>query len=313
VSNYELLKQVGKGGFSRVILARQRSSGRLCAMKVISIEELQAHGKFTQVALERRILKHLSHAFICPFIEGFRTQKFLHFVLEFCPAGELFFHLSKNKRFGEAEACEITAEIVLALEHLHSHDIIYRDLKPENVLVDFHGHVKLTDFGLCKQLRSKNDFSKSLCGSPEYVSPEMLITGKHSRMVDFYQLGALLYELLTGLPPLYSHDKTTMFKQIAIDEPAYPSYLSPSAKSLLRGLLQKKPEQRLGYAQGFSEVKYSAFFSRIDWQKLPLKERAGPLRPRLNGFYFDSEYVEELSAQQIEEMSLKWSVGPARQ
>lgn len=128
-------------------------------------------------------------------------------MLEFCPAGELFFHLSQHKKFVEDEARIIIAEIVLALEHLHKHNIMYRDLKPENVLVDFYGHIKLTDFGLCRQLKTKADLSRSLCGSPEYISPEMLMTGKHSRMVDFYQLGALLYELLTGLPPLYHEDK----------------------------------------------------------------------------------------------------------
>ena len=128
----------------------------------------------------------IKHPFICHFVEAFRTQKYLHFVLEFCPAGELFFHLSRQKKFAEDEARIVIAEIVLALEHLHANNIMYRDLKPENVLVDFYGHVKLTDFGLCRQMRTQAELSRSLCGSPEYISPEMLQTGKHSRMVDFY-------------------------------------------------------------------------------------------------------------------------------
>lgn len=110
----------------------------------------------------------------------------MHLVLDFCPAGELFYHLSKQKKLGEADAKIIIAEIILALEHLHKYNITYRDLKPENIIVDFNGHVKLTDFGLCKQRLHKDDISKSLCGSPEYICPEMLNTGVHTRMVDFY-------------------------------------------------------------------------------------------------------------------------------
>ena len=140
--------------------------------------------------LERNILLNLKHPFIVDFVEAFRTQKFLHLVLEFCPAGELFYHLSKRKKFSEEDARVIIAEVILAVEHLHKHRITYRDLKPENVLVDFRGHIKLTDFGLCKQPKAtpNGDDAQfhSLCGSPEYISPEMLNTGVHSRMVDFY-------------------------------------------------------------------------------------------------------------------------------
>ena len=117
---------------------------------MISIEELISQGKFQQTNLERKILHELANPFIVEFVEAFRTQKYLHLVLEFCPAGELFYHLSKRKKFSEVDARVIIAEIILAIEHLHSHGITYRDLKPENVLVDFRGHIKLTDFGLCK-------------------------------------------------------------------------------------------------------------------------------------------------------------------
>ena len=138
----------------------------------------------------------------------------------------MFYHLSKQKRFNEKEAKVIIAEIILAIEHLHNNNITYRDLKPENVLVDFRGHIKLTDFGLCKKRESLNDLNKSLCGSPEYICPEMLNTGEHTRMVDFYQIGALLYELLTGLPPSYSHDKKLMFEKIAKEDVRMPMHLS---------------------------------------------------------------------------------------
>ena len=179
----------------------------------------------------------LQHPFIVDFIEAFRTQKFLHLVLEFCPAGELFYHLSRKRKFNEDDSRLIISEIILAIEHLHKHNITYRDLKPENILVDFRGHIKLTDFGLCKKRVNKTDSSRSLCGSPEYICPEMLNTGVHTRMVDYYQIGALLYELLTGLPPNYSNDKKEMFDQIASEEVKYPAFLSIHAKDLLTKLL----------------------------------------------------------------------------
>ena len=121
----------------------------------------------------------------------------------------------------------------MALEYLHQRDIIYRDLKPENILVDFNGHVKLTDFGLCRKNFKRRDRSNSLCGSPEYICPEMLNSGEHSRMLDFYQVGALLYELLTGLPPNYSEDRTKLFTNIAKENPNYPTFLSKDAVNLL--------------------------------------------------------------------------------
>ena len=147
-------------------------------------------------------------------------------MLEFCPAGELFYHLSQKKIFKEDEARLIIAEVILAIEYLHQRDIIYRDLKPENILVDFNGHIKLTDFGLCKRNFKKRDRSNSLCGSPEYICPEMLNSGTHSRMLDFYQVGALLFELLTGLPPNYSSDKKILFANIAYKTPEFPKHLS---------------------------------------------------------------------------------------
>lgn len=188
----------------------------------------------------------------------------------------------------------IIAEVILAIEHLHEHRITYRDLKPENVLVDFQGHVKLTDFGLCKKRTNENDLNSSLCGSPEYICPEMLNTGNHTRMVDFYQIGALLFELLTGLPPNYSNDKQQMFERIANEKVQVPAHVSPAARLILTGLLEKDPERRLGFENGFSDLKRNAFFDDLNWDRLLQRSRYGPLKPHLSGYYFDKEFVKEL-------------------
>jgi len=180
---------------------------------------------------------------------------YLHLVLEFCAGGELFLLITKNRRFAEPIAKFYFAEILLSIEHLHSQNIMYRDLKPENVLIDLDGHVRITDFGLSKDCFGPRERAKSFCGSPEYMSPDMLNQESHTRMVDLYSLGALLYELLTGLPPFYSDNRDEMYHNIVHREISFPRYLSPEAVRLLRGLLAKDPEKRLGARGAFEEVK----------------------------------------------------------
>ena len=156
-------------------------------MKIMHKEKIKKQNRVKQVMVERNLLLKIDrHPFIVRIEDAFQTQHYLHLVLEFCPGGELFFHLLKKRRFSETNARLIIAEIILALEHLHSQDIVYRDLKPENVLVDLDGHIKLTDFGLCRANFTKQDLSQSLCGSPEYMCPEMLESGTHSTSIDYY-------------------------------------------------------------------------------------------------------------------------------
>lgn len=147
---------------------------------------------------------------------------------------------------------------------MHGKQVIYRDLKPENILIDIDGHIKLTDFGLSKVLMSKTMLTHSFCGSPEYMSPEMLIGIGHSRAVDFYSLGALLYEMLTGLPPFYDSNKEIMYTRIQTENINYPSYLTPQAKSLITQLLIKEPQKRMGSLRGFEEIKAHPWCSKIN-------------------------------------------------
>merc|ERR1712187_250601 len=152
----------------------------------------------------------------------FQTPKKLYFVLEFCPGGELFFHLSRAGRFSEGRCRFYSCEILLAIEYLHRLNIVYRDLKPENILLDADGHVKLTDFGLSKEGIQDNFSAKSMCGTPEYLAPEILDKEGHGKAVDWYSLGALMFEMLTGLPPYYTKDRDKLFERIRCGELAYP-------------------------------------------------------------------------------------------
>lgn len=196
-------------------------------------------------------------------------------------------------RFTEDQAKFYFGEILLGLEYLHKNDIIYRDLKPENVLLDLDGHVRLTDFGLSKDKIARDDVTFTFCGSPEYISPEMLTTGGHTRTVDFYSLGALLYEMLTGLPPFYDKNKSVMFYKIQNEELKLPNYISQQARSLLSALLNKNPSKRLGAFRGAEEIKSHPWCANINWSHLLHKKIIPPFRPNLRSSNFDVEYTSK--------------------
>lgn len=213
-------------------------------------------------------------------------------VLDFCPGGELFYHLSKNGKLEEDIARFYFWEVLLALEYLHTNGIIYRDLKPENILINEEGHVILTDFGLSKTGFKRHTLSYSFCGSPEYMSPEMLEETGHGFSMDIYALGALLFEFLTGLPPHYSQDRDQLFHNIMNEELVIPDFLSEESKDLLLKLLHKDPFERLGAIKGISEIKLHKFCEPIDFEALAEKRYIPPFIPDINEWYFDTKYLE---------------------
>jgi len=184
-------------------------------------------------------------------------------VLDYVNGGELFFHLKKEGKFSEDRVRLYSAEIASALLHLHSFDIVYRDLKPENILLDSAGHICITDFGLSKEIKQEEG-TQTFCGTPEYLAPEVLKGAGHGCPVDWWSLGTLIYEMLTGLPPFYSQNINIMYQKILHGELRFPPYISEDAVSLLEGLLERDPEARL---QG-EAIKSHPFFADIDWQDL---------------------------------------------
>jgi len=166
------------------------------------------------VLRERNILAQLTSPYLIKLHYAFQTRNYYCLVIDLCTGGELFYYLQKYQVFKMANAKLLIAEVVCALEFLHQNNILFRDLKPENILVDESGHIKLTDFGLCKTNFGRDDFTNSFVGSPEYMSPEILLEKSYSYSVDFFTLGTLLYEMVVGIPPFYNEDKIRMYRDI---------------------------------------------------------------------------------------------------
>merc|ERR1740116_291690 len=208
------------------MLVRHQQDGEVYAMKMLRKENVVRRNQVEHTKAERNVLEAVSHPFIVSLHYAFQTPKKLYFVLEYCAGGELFFHLSRAARFTETRAKFYIVELLLAIQYLHGLNIIYRDLKPENVLLSSFGHVKLTDFGLSKEGVEDNFSAKTMCGTPEYLAPEILNKQGHGKAVDWYSLGALLFEMLTGLPPFYTKDRNKLFDRIRNAELKYPAHMS---------------------------------------------------------------------------------------
>lgn len=216
------------GSFGKVFLVRDKSNGTLYAMKVLRKDYIIKKNQIEHTKTERSVLgRAVHHPYIVGLNMAFQTADKLFLVLDYCPGGELFFHLGKVGRFPEERARFYAAQITLALEYVHKMDVIYRDLKPENVLLDQNGNVRLTDFGLSKEgVSDHSTGANSFCGTPEYIAPEVLRREGHGRAVDWWSLGALLYEMITGLPPFYSRNRETMFEKIMKAELNFPQQIS---------------------------------------------------------------------------------------
>ena len=246
-----------------------KRTGEVLAMKVLHKDAVLQRNQMEHTKAERHILQAVQHPFLVGLRYAFQNEAKLYMVLDYLNGGELFFHLKQARRFDEPRARFYTAEITLALGHLHSLGIIYRDLKPENILLDSEGHLRITDFGLAKEEISDNNSAQTFCGTPEYLAPEILLSKGHGRAVDWWSLGTLLYEMLSGLPPFYDQNLNAMYKKILHNELRFPSFFSASSKDLLTKLLDRDPEKRLGSSSDdVEDLKVHNFFSAIDWDTL---------------------------------------------
>jgi serine/threonine protein kinase len=298
LDSFHIIKVIGKGSFGKVFLVRHKARKTLHALKVLKKDFIIRKNQVEHTKTERSVLGYINHPYIVGLTMAFQTSDKLFFVLDYCAGGELFFHLGKLGRFPEDRAKFYAAQITLALEYVHNLGVIYRDLKPENVLLDDKGNIRLTDFGLSKEgVRGHSSGASSFCGTPEYIAPEVLKRQGHGRAVDWWSLGALLYEMISGLPPFYSRNRETMFDKIMKAEITFPQQMSMDAKDILSKLLVRDPQQRLGSGEGdAAELKAHPFFRDIDWATLATGTVIPPWAPMVNGSLDTSQFDEEFTS-----------------
>lgn len=282
--DFEPLMCLGKGTFGTVLLVRHAITGKLYAQKQFRKASITVHKKLVeQTKTERMILESVNrHPFVVKLYYAFQDHEKLYLILEYAQGGELFTHLAAERMFSEDVAAFYMAEMVLALEHLHQNvGVIYRDLKPENCLLDAEGHLLLTDFGLSKVAVDEEDRCNSSLGTIEYMAPEVIQGKPYGKACDWWSLGALGFDLLTGSPPFKANNHAKIQEKIIKQKLVLPYFLGPDAKDLLTRLLRKEPSKRLGchMPKDLQTIKQHRFFRKIDWKALERRELEPPIKP----------------------------------
>ncbi|CAK7242120.1 MAG: hypothetical protein STHCBS139747_003598 [Sporothrix thermara] len=329
--DFEPLRCLGKGSYGTVLLVKQNSTGRLYAQKQFKKASLVVHKKLVeQTKTERQILESVNrHPFVVKLYYAFQDREKLYLILEYGQGGELFTHLSSERMFTEATAAFYMAEMALALSHLHDTlGVVYRDLKPENCLLDAEGHLLLTDFGLSKvalpgprsraastattattaTTDSDDACCNSILGTVEYMAPEIVLGKKYGRAVDWWSFGALGFDLITGNPPFRGRNNAKIQENIVKQKLVMPYFLSPDAKDLLTRLLRKEPRKRLGanMPKDLETIKSHRFFRKIDWVRLAARDLEPPIQPVIT----DPELAENF-ASEFTDLPLSPTMSPA--
>ncbi|XP_066548772.1 serine/threonine-protein kinase N2-like [Amia ocellicauda] len=300
VKNYKSVAVLGHGTFGKVLLAEDKDRSKMVAIKALKKGDIVILGNVESVMCERRILETVSsvrHPFLVNLLSCFQTQVHICFVMEFAAGGNLSTHM-QAARFKEPRAIFYAACVVLGLEFLHERRIVYRDLKPDNLVLDSEGFLKIADFGLCKEGIGFGDHTSSPCGTPSYFAPEVLTQASYTRAVDWWGLGVLIFHMLVGRPPFRGDDGEQLFRNIVEAEVRYPWFVSSKATSIMKELLHKTPAERLGSGEGdAAEVKKHPYFSRVDWNGLLERKVKPPFIPTIRGHKdvrnFSSAYLSE--------------------
>lgn len=308
LDDFELIRVIGRGSYAKVLMVELKRTKRVYAMKVIKKALVTDDEDIDWVQTEKHVFETASnHPFLVGLHSCFQTPSRLFFVIEFVRGGDLMFHMQRQRRLPEEHARFYAAEISLALHFLHERGVIYRDLKLDNVLLDHEGHIKLTDYGMCKEGVRPGDTTSTFCGTPNYIAPEILRGEEYGFSVDWWALGVLTYEMLAGRSPFDiaqaadNPDQNTedyLFQVILEKTIRIPRSLSVKAASVLKGFLNKSPSERLGCGEsGFMDIVQHPFFKSIEWEMLEQKQVVPPFKPRLEGerdlANFPPEFTDE--------------------
>lgn len=295
LDQFELIKVIGRGSYAKVFLVEYKKTKKCYAMKVIKKAIVNDDEDIDWVQTEKHVFEQATnHPFLVGLHSCFQTESRLFFVIEYLCGGDLMYHMQRKRRLPEDHARFYSAEISVALGFLHTKGIIYRDLKLDNVLLDIEGHIKLTDYGMCKEGLKNGETTSTFCGTPNYIAPEMLRGHNYDFSVDWWALGVLMYEMMAGRSPFEpgmgggvdgagdnpDHNTEDHLFQVIMDKPIrFPRSVSVRASQVLKGFLQKEPTDRLGSQGGLDEIKQHVFFRPIDWDLLEQRLVPPPYKP----------------------------------
>ena len=278
LDDFELKKTIGTGSFGRVVLARQKLTGEFYALKILSKKNVIKTKQVEHTINEKKILNAVDFPFLTSLVYSFKDNANLYLVMEFVAGGEMFAHLSKIKNgFNQKISRFFCAQVILAVEYLHSLNSVHRDLKPENTLIGQDGYIKISDFGFAKRIV---DRAYTLCGTPEYIAPEILSNRGYGKSVDWWAVGVLTYEMSVGVPPFQADDPTKIYEKILSGKFYLPDSLSDEAKDFMRALITKDLTKRIGcLREGVKDIKTHRWFKNVDWIQIYLKKEIPPYKP----------------------------------
>ncbi|XP_051752315.1 protein kinase C, delta a [Ctenopharyngodon idella] len=288
-------KVLGKGSFGKVLLAELKGTGEWFAVKALKKDVVLMDDDVECTMVEKRVLALAwDNPFLTHLYSTFQTKEHLFFVMEYLNGGDLMFHIQEKGRFDLYRATFYAAEIVCGLQFLHSKGIIYRDLKLDNVMLDGDGHIKIADFGMCKENVFGDNRATTFCGTPDYIAPEILLGQQYSFSVDWWSFGVLIYEMLIGQSPFHGDDEDELFESIRMDTPHYPRWITVDTRDMLERLFERDPSRRLGIV---GNIRGHQFFKTVNWPALERKEVEPPFKPKVKApndcSNFDREFLSE--------------------